>query len=367
MRGQADIARRAKISGSIAATAIRGERLPTWDTTKAIIDACGVPVPDWEHDWITTRAAAERAGQSVPSHPPELPVDVSDPSPASNTAPALDRAAAIEAPAPENGPPAPDENDEAPRPRQRSRLRPSRRRIAKIAVAIVAVVAAGAVLHELTGQMIPPSAPDCDDIGVAYTGVASHRVHRQAWLDAYAAQGGRAKLGCPDPRPEQGLVHDWGPGLSQDLLLNGAPARLMSIDPDTVIVVSGDFYRGHTEPHWNLAAKRLGYPQSAPFPCGDAHVVLLTRGEYEPGALVTTPNGRYVWFPRAAWSTYVQHGGPAGPLGRPLNDLGVDIDGEIGFEHGGMIVVEAGTARFVPTVGTAPALTQQVVVDLRCP
>ncbi|OXM43116.1 XRE family transcriptional regulator [Amycolatopsis alba DSM 44262] len=366
MRGQADIARRANISGSTAASAIRGERLPTWDTTKAIVEACGESVPEWQNDWVTTWEKAERAGQSPPKCPLELLDAAQDPRQAPITAPVPPRVLTLEEPVPADEPHAPDEHEKESRTRQRSRLRPTLRRIGQIATAIAVVVTAGVAIRVMAEQRTQPPAPDCDAIGVAYTGVAAHRVHRQAWLDAYAAHGGRSTLGCPDPRPEQGLVHDWGPGLSQDLELNGTPARLMSIDPDTVIVVSGDFYRGYTEPHWNLAARRLGYPQAPPFPCGDARVVLLTRGEYEPGALVTTPNGRYVWFPRAAWRVYLQRGGPAGPLGRPLNDLGADIDGEIGFEHGGTIVVEAGTARFVPVTGASSVPAQHTDTDLRC-
>ncbi|WP_410646504.1 helix-turn-helix domain-containing protein [Amycolatopsis sp. cmx-4-54] len=177
MRGQVDIARRANISGSTAAAAIRGERLPTWDTTKAIVWACDESVPDWRNDWITTREKAELAGQSPPKCPPGLLDETADPRPAPIAAPAPPCAPTVEAPVPADEPHFPDEHDGASGTRLRSRLRPSRWRRGLLAAAIGAVVVAGVGIRVVAGQEPKPPTPDCDAIGVAYTGVAAHRVH----------------------------------------------------------------------------------------------------------------------------------------------------------------------------------------------
>jgi len=124
----------------------------------------------------------------------------------------------------------------------------------------------------------------------------------------------------------------------------------MAIDADKVFVMTGNLYADYTRPHNSVAAGLLGYPVSEPIRCGTATVVLLDKGELAPGAMVSTPTGRYVWLPRPVWLRYGALGGPAGPLGRPRNGLKPDVEGIIEFENGTTIELRSGT----PTVGKEP-------------
>jgi hypothetical protein len=177
--------------------------------------------------------------------------------------------------------------------------------------------------------------PTCDDIGVAHDNVDAYRVNRQAWLNAYNAAGGRDKLGCPVSVREQGLVHEWGRGLSQDLAdEQNRQTRLMALDTDKVIVMTGTYWTDYTRPHDRFAAGIQGYPTSDPITCGNARVVPLDGGEFTPGAMVSTPAGRFVWLPRPVWLRYLELGGPQGTLGGPLNPLDENVEGVIQFENG---------------------------------
>jgi len=376
---QQQVATASHLSVSVVASATRGDDLPTWDTTKAVtVVACAAPKEVWQRRWIDAWGAARDAGRSVPLFPAEL-------SALSPTPPirAGSRTGAEPEVAPSSGHvPAPatvhvaadagatssTAEPDVDRPRDVAGrwawLRSLSRRW--IVVTTVVLIVSGGGVGTAWLLLHQPS-PGCDDIGVAFDNVSSHRVHRQVWIDAYNAHGGRDALGCPRQEREQGLVHDWGPGVSQDLEKDGKPARLMSIDPDTVIVMSGDYFRDYTEPHWNLAAGRQGYPESDPFTCGNARVALLTRGEYDPGAMVTKPDGRFVWLPRPVLRRYLELGGPSGSLGRPLNGLGVDVEGDIVFENGGTIKLDAGIAQFVPDASSPNGTTTPAgKAELRC-
>lgn len=204
------------------------------------------------------------------------------------------------------------------------------------AIAAVTVVAVVVTTH---GNRIAAHVPACEDIGKSMAGLDDFRWNRQTWIDAYNSAGGRAVLGCPVPIYEQGLVHQWGQGLSQDLADgNHHQSRLMAIDPDHVIVMTGTYWTDYTEPNERYAAGKQGYPTSDPIPCGDANVVELIKGDFTPGAMVTSPQGHFIWLPRAAWRRYQQLGGVKGALGRPLNSLGPEMTGVLQFEHGRIVL-----------------------------
>lgn len=206
-----------------------------------------------------------------------------------------------------------------------------------LTVTAIGVLVVGLILWDRT-ESSPRSSPTCDDIGVAHDSVDDYRMNRQAWLDAYHAAGGRDKLGCPVPVREQGLVHAWGRGLSQDLIdEQNHQTRLMALGTDKVIVMTGTYWTDYTRPHKRFAAGLQGYPTADPITCGNARVVRLEGGDFTPAAMVSTPAERFVWLPRPVWLRYRELGGPQSPLGRPLNSLGEDIEGVIEFENGSTI------------------------------
>ncbi|MBF6358290.1 hypothetical protein IU449_27715 [Nocardia higoensis] len=176
--------------------------------------------------------------------------------------------------------------------------------------------------------------PNCSDIGVFLSGSDGWRYNRQVWVDAYNSAGGKAVLGCPVSKPEQGFVHPWDQGYSQDLVGgSGRQSRLMATVADRVIVMTGDYWHDYTYPHRQHAARIQGYPESDPITCGEARIVALEKGEQTPGAMITSPTNKFVWLPRPVWRKYQQMGGlPV--FGRPLNPLNQAMTGVIEFEHG---------------------------------
>ncbi|MGW5054759.1 hypothetical protein [Actinokineospora sp. NPDC004072] len=214
-----------------------------------------------------------------------------------------------------------------------------------MAVAGVSVIAAGIFIGTWVDQA--PSTPTCDDIGVGATA---------EWIvpfrEAYARAGGREAVGCPTP-DSHGFVHRWEPGFSQDLVGGRAgQARIMALDTRRAVVMAGDYYRDYTIFHGE-SAKYQGYPTGDPFPCGTAQIVLLDGSSHSPSAMVTSPDNRFVWLRRPAWDLYRRHGGPQGPLGRPISGLGTELDGHITFEHG-TITLEGSTADLAPETPLTP-------------
>lgn len=364
-------------SYSSVSTATRGDTLPTWEVTKAIVTVCRAPEQEWLEKWATARNLAQGAGLPVCQLPAALtnygaeqpaasqaggPLVATEPVPqptSSERFPALD---AQETPLPDS-----TAVRRGPGPR-RLPWSSAKEKVGRAALIAVVAVLGGVAWKTLWPEHTSEAVPTCDDIGVALDDVA-HRVYRQTWIDAYNAHGGRDALGCPRPVHEQGLVHAWAAGLSQDLVKDGRNTRLMSITFDKVIVMTGRYFDDYTDPHWNFAAGLQGYPETDPITCGNAQVVYLTSGDYTPGAMVTTPDDRFVWLPRPVWRRYLEQGGPMGPLGRPLNRLGTsaDVEGAIEFENGTSITLHAGTASLVPAPGTDTATTPATtVLDRPC-
>ncbi|MEU7221151.1 hypothetical protein [Nocardia iowensis] len=179
--------------------------------------------------------------------------------------------------------------------------------------------------------------PGCDDIGVLMAGIDSYWGNRQPWWDAYNRAGGKDAIGCPVQRPEQGYVHRWGRGMSQDIRgADGLETRLMALNPAHVVAMTREYWFDYTRPHLADAAELQGYPTSDPVPCGNAKIVPLDEGRLAPGAMVSTPANRYAWLPGPVWRIFQQYGG-APVLGRPVNSLAKEIRGHIAFEHGGSI------------------------------
>lgn len=247
----------------------------------------------------------------------------------------------------------------APQPRRIGVSTPLRRRWFMVcALAALVLATTGMILwqRQTTPDRSDAQLPTCADIGVFAQGIDGHRWKREVWIDAYEAAGGRDVLGCPVPN-DQGFVHSWGPGMSQDLQdEHKKQTRLMALDRDRVIVMSGQYWTDYTYPHTVHAADLQGYPITDPVSCGNAEVVLLDKGDYTPGAMVTSPSGTYIWLPRPTWQEYKTMGGPQGPLGRPLNPLDKTIRGTIAFEHGSIDMVDNVTAR-VRTDASRPTTT----------
>jgi hypothetical protein len=198
----------------------------------------------------------------------------------------------------------------------------------------------------------PAATPTCEDIGVMARRDDTHWV--KPFRDAYQRAGGRDELGCPVANND-GFVHSWAPGLSQDLYGGrSVNARIMALDENRVVVMPGRYWRDYTRTFGARTALQLGYPTGDPLTCGPAKIVRLDGGTHSPGALVTAPDGTFIWLRRAAWSLYQQLGGPQGPLGRPRTTLGDQLDGTIPFEHG-FIHLTGEDARAEPAIG--PPLT----------
>lgn len=380
-----ELGKRAHYSKTAFSVACAGDDLPTWDVTVAFLNACQRQVDrTWWTDWQTARAEAEALGLKVPSLPTPLPfldaeVDggedeststgETEPTTAPTPSAATSEPAAV--PASRTGQPVTrpdDEVDAIPGQTEHARSRARRLTMAGVVVAGLVVLVAAVLVVRGRAQ---PTTPTCDDIGVFAEGYDKIPQIRQAWQDAYTAGGGPAMLGCPLPDAVQGCVHEWGPGASQDLQdAQGHKSRLMSLHGDKVIAMTGTYWEDYTQPHFNLAAGRLGYPTSDPTTCGNTRVVLLDGGDYSPGALVNSPAGRFMWLPRPVWLRYLELGGPQGPLGRPLNSLNKDIEGEIEFENGSAIEMRNGAARLsrgtsVSPSTTAPTIAAPCVPELR--
>jgi AcrR family transcriptional regulator len=211
-----------------------------------------------------------------------------------------------------------------------------RRWLVVCAVATLVLAAVAGVImwqRQAAPEQSEARLPTCADVGVFADGIDAYRWNREVWTDAYEAAGGRAVLGCP-VRTADGFDHWWDRGMSQDLQdRRGKQTRLMALDRDHVIVMSGQYWTDYTNLHRKLAADLQGYPITDPVSCGNAKVVLLDKGDYTPGAMVTSSSGTYIWLPRPVWHEHQAMGGPQGPLGRPLNALNSTIRGTIAFEH----------------------------------
>ncbi|GAA5096632.1 hypothetical protein [Nocardia iowensis] len=220
-----------------------------------------------------------------------------------------------------------------------TRRTPHRRLAFGGAAMVIGLIVAGVVALIDRQRSDDHGLPGCQDIGKFVEGIDDFRWNRQTWVDAYNAAGGRAVLGCPVPRREQGLVHRWDQGWSQDLAdEKSRQSRLMALQPDRVIVMSGDYWYDYTYPHGIHAARLQGYPTSDPIDCDNARIVPLDRGEYTPGAMVTTPQNRFVWLPHPVWRKYQELGGLRA-FGRPLNALDKSMTGTLQFEHGHILLV----------------------------
>jgi hypothetical protein len=379
---------RSKSSFSVACS---GTELPTWDVTADFLKACGREVDTgWWTDWTSARAEAESLGLKVPALPVQLPfaearTDSTERSMACERASVLERqnggessltsekgptnvAAAPRAarlPSGQTAHAACDLGDKPTAPSGAAKsawgwmtTTPG----VVITLAAVGVLVMGILVWTRPDSTPGGSSPTCEDVGVAHETVDAYRVNRQAWLNAYNAAGGRDKLGCPVQVREQGLVHEWGRGLSQDLAdEQNRQTRLMALDVDKVIVMTGTYWTDYTKPHNQFAAGLQGYPTSDPITCGNARVVPLEGGEFTPGAMVSTPAGRFVWLPRPVWLRYLELGGPQGILGRPLNPLDENIEGVIQFENGTAIQMRDRQATVNhDSAKTVPATTSTV-------
>jgi transcriptional regulator with XRE-family HTH domain len=187
--------------------------------------------------------------------------------------------------------------------------------------------------------------PTCADVGDQ----DSDRPDPMWWevfRAAYQRYGGRMEIGCPRTNDPSGYVHQWGPGFSQDLEGGRAGrSRIMALDPQTVVVVSGDYGDDYVRLNGRNAAPLMGYPISDPISCGQFHLVLLKGGEQSPGAMVTNPrSGRFLWISKEVWSRYQELDGPFGRLGGPIGDPEV-TPSEVRqtFEHGYIRVVAGAT------------------------
>ncbi|MEU4806332.1 helix-turn-helix transcriptional regulator [Actinosynnema sp. NPDC023587] len=300
------VAKKANFSGQTIAEACRGDKRPSWPVTEKIVEACGGDLDRYRRLWAAAAPPAS-VGDDTPS---------------------TDR----------DG-------------RHRSRVPLT------AAAALTASGLLGWAVFSYTTSAEQPSLPTCDDIGVVMEGIDSYRWDRSAWIEAYERHGGREQLGCPVQVHDQGLVHRWGQGMSQDLQGPSGQTRLMALAPHDVFVMTGTLWIDYTEPHTRMAADWQGYPTSDPITCADAKVIPLDKGEHAPGAMVTSPSGRYIWLPRQIWTAYNQLGGPEGPLGRPLNGLNVDIEGSIEFEDGTTITRLNGTTQVRPATPSSPTPT----------
>jgi hypothetical protein len=166
-----------------------------------------------------------------------------------------------------------------------------------------------------------------------------------SFVAAFDAAGGKTAAGCG-----YSPVHGWGPGWIQDL--RGAKqgnAAIMALAPDYAYVLAGPAWHDYQAQAGSDTGPRAGYPNSAPFHCGDVTMFELADGSAGPGAMLTTSTThKYIWLTGDVWIRYRDTGGPAGRLGGPSGPPIYNAQGEKqNFEHGWI---------FDPA-GPAPAMT----------
>jgi plasmid maintenance system antidote protein VapI len=300
--------------------ACRGARRPTWEITSKIVQVCGDDPEKWRARWEAADTARSRRDE-----------------PEQRQAPASSATPTTPLPTPENP----------------LATATHSRRSPWLLAAATGLVIVMTTLPAAAPSMSPPNStgvavPGCDDIGI---GADPHWT--APFRAAYTRAGGRDELGCPVP-DQYGYVHEWKPGYSQDLQGGRAVnSRIMALDEHRVVVMAGRYFHDYTDYFTNLAADLQGYPTSDPIPCGPAQLVLLEGSRHSPGAMVTSPDGRFIWLRREAWYLYQTYGGPQGPLGRPTRTLGDQLDGTITFEHG-TITLTGANAHLTPDLQPTP-------------
>lgn len=185
---------------------------------------------------------------------------------------------------------------------------------------------------------------DCTAIG-AEDGTAA-----PAFRAAFEQGGGRLALGCAVED-----VRKWGPGLSQSI--EGGvlgPGAILALDrTGEAFVLTGELWESYRWISDGASTDVAGYPVTPPLLCGGAYVVGLAGGSDGPGALVQQADGdRYEWLSGDVWHAYQMSGGPAGPLGRPLESRRDDAGLYAEFEHGSITALY-GTVPTADFAGTA--------------
>lgn len=328
------VAAQVHVSEPTISQACRGARRPTWEVTSGIVRACGENPEQWRARWEAADTACARRDE------PERHASTSSATtnPGESDRSGLTQDATLAASPPAETPPV-----TAPL-GHRGRLV-----LAAVAGLLVVMTTLSAAAPPKSSPSLPNTAiPGCDDIGI---GADSRWI--APFRAAYTRAGGRDELGCPTP-DQYGYVHEWKPGYSQDLQGGHAVnSRIMALDEHRVVVMAGRYFHDYTAYFTNTAADKQGYPTSDPLPCGPAQVVLLEGSRHSPGAMVTSPDGRFIWLRREAWYLYRTHGGPQGPLGRPTRTLGDQLDGTITFEHG-TITLTGSNAHLTPALPPVP-------------
>ncbi|MFE2757951.1 helix-turn-helix domain-containing protein [Actinosynnema sp. NPDC059335] len=322
------------VSEPTISQACRGARRPTWEITRGIVQACGEDPEKWRTRWEAADTAYSRRDE--PGKRQALTSGATEPHESDRSGLAQDATLAASPPA-ENSPTTAALGHRSPL---------ALAAVTGLAVAMTMLSAAAPPMSSPTSTGI--AVPGCDDIGVG----ADSR-WTAPFRAAYTRAGGRDELGCPTP-DQYGYVHEWKPGYSQDLRGGRAVnSRIMALDEHRVVVMAGRYFHDYTDFFTNTAADKQGYPTSDPIPCGPAQLVLLEGSRHSPGAMVTSPDGRFVWLRREAWYLYRTHGGPQGPLGRPTRTLGDQLDGTITFEHGS-ITLSGNNAHLTPGLPPSP-------------
>jgi hypothetical protein len=163
------------------------------------------------------------------------------------------------------------------------------------------------------------------------------------FVAAFEAAGGESALGCAING-----IHEWGPGLIQDLR-GGQRGRgaLMALRPEHVVVIDGDSWIAYerTIGLGGPGPELAGYPVSVDEPCPDGRLMQLAGGSAGGGGLVQrSDNRQWIWVYGPIWSQYLERGGPTGRLGFPIARVEISPDGLRQEFDGGEIVSDSETA-----------------------
>jgi transcriptional regulator with XRE-family HTH domain len=208
----------------------------------------------------------------------------------------------------------------------RTEVRVTRRDILYVAAGIAALIVGIGFAAAST------AATECFGVGAALPSVASE------FRDVYEEAGGRQVLGCMTDE-----VHKFGPGVVQAFAGDEVgDGLIMSLDRERAYIIAGQAQEAHRWIADGSAADVAGYPIDTARRCEDTIVIRLSGGSSGAGALVQADSGdHYVWIAGGVWPAYVDHGGPLGALGPPI-DSGFDDSGHSATFVGGTVTARHG-------------------------